>query len=447
MRFSLFSKSKKKIREEKDHREPIMVRIFREDSDHAATVTFTEDGDSSPDAEGADSIDESIYHRHLKFIPDQKYFNISVYAIVSVIILMLVAVLIFNFTSVKAGIKNFFKVMSPFLVGALVAFIVSPIVNWLDDGFFEKVCKIKKPKVRLILAIVITYAFLLGLLTLAFRVLVPEIINSLSELLARSMKLYSALSEFFSSLQDRFPMIDFNYISLQLSNLVPNLLTAASEWVRSSIPKVFTASYAIFKGVVNFLLMLCISVYMVCDRRRIARGATELVYAFVKPSKASSVVKTFRESEQIFFGFIIGKSIDSIIIGMLCFIILSIIHFPYAVLVSVIVGVTNMIPFFGPFIGAAPGILLYLCIEPIYAVVFALIIFGLQQFDGWFLGPMILGDSTGIRPLWVIVGITLGGAYFGVVGMFLGVPCTAVIVYLLDIALHKRLAKRKIEIS
>ena len=136
-----------------------------------------------------------------------------------------------------------------------------------------------------------------------------------------------------------------------------------------------------------------------------------------------------------------------VIIGILCFIGTTILQTPYAGLISLFVGVTNIIPYFGPFIGAIPGVLLYLCIEPVDALIFAAIILTVQQFDGWILGPMILGDSTGVRPIWVIFGITVGGAYFGFAGMFLGVPFTAVIVYLVNKAVEKKLSDKHIEVQ
>ena len=126
---------------------------------------------------------------------------------------------------------------------------------------------------------------------------------------------------------------------------------------------------------------------------------------------------------------------------------MKILKLPYEVLLSVIVGVTNMIPYFGPFIGAVPGVLLFLCINPIHAIVFAIMILALQQFDGWVLGPMILGESTGLTPLWVIFGITVGGAYGGVLGMFLGVPTVAVVAYLLNQLIEGELQKKQIKIE
>ena len=156
--------------------------------------------------------------------------------------------------------------------------------------------------------------------------------------------------------------------------------------------------------------------------------------------------KTIRECNHIFNGFLFGKMIDSLIIGILCFIIMNVLHLPYSLLMSLIVGITNMIPYFGPIIGAIPGVLMYLFIDPKLSLIFAIMILVLQQFDGLYLGPKILGDQTGIKPLWVIFGITVGGAYFGVIGMFLGVPTVAVITYLSNLFLNKKLKKKNISL-
>ena len=154
-----------------------------------------------------------------------------------------------------------------------------------------------------------------------------------------------------------------------------------------------------------------------------------------------------KDCSAIFSSYVVGKSVDSLIIGIICFVAMLALKLPYAVLMSVIVGVTNMIPYFGPFIGAVPGVLLYLCFDPVKALIFAIMILILQQFDGWILGPKILGDSTGLTPLWVIFGITVGGAYWGVIGMFLGVPIVAVIAYLFNLFITSRLKKKNLNIK
>ena len=153
------------------------------------------------------------------------------------------------------------------------------------------------------------------------------------------------------------------------------------------------------------------------------------------------------QCNHIFNGFLFGKVIDSLIIGLLCLIAMTILRLPFALLLSVIVCITNLIPYFGPIFGAIPGVLIYLFMDPKLSLVFAIMILILQQFDGLYLGPKILGDLTGIKPLWVIFGITVGGAYFGVIGMFLGVPTVAVFMYLVDLFMEKKLQKKKLQLS
>lgn len=154
------------------------------------------------------------------------------------------------------------------------------------------------------------------------------------------------------------------------------------------------------------------------------------------------IMEVLREAYKLFSSFIIGKALDSTIIGCLCFVLMSILQLPYAVLISVIVGITNMIPYFGPFIGAIPGALILLLISPVKSMIFVVLILVLQQFDGLILGPKILGDSTGLKPLWIIIAITIGGSIGGVLGMFLGVPVVAFLRYLANRILAHRLHRR-----
>ena len=193
------------------------------------------------------------------------------------------------------------------------------------------------------------------------------------------------------------------------------------------------------------VIAIIVSVYLVADSRPLKRNAKRLLYAIIPLKAAEELVIIVRESVRIFTNFVVGKAIDSLIIGILCSILMSMLQLPYVILLSVIVGVTNMIPYFGPFIGAIPGVVLYLLINPMQSLIFAIMIFLLQQFDGLVLGPKILGDSTGLKPVWIIIAITVGGAMQGVVGMFLGVPVLAVLSYLLERLVKLQLRHRGID--
>ena len=455
MSLNPFSKKKKKNTSvEKGHREPIIVKFFKEkDPERSLKVNIDETAEHTGSSASATSdaekehIEGESKGRHAKFIPNDKYFTITIYAFTAILALVLIALAIANITPVMEAIKRFVNVLQPFIIGGIIAFVLTPIVNFLDEALFEKCFKIKKPKLRWGLAVLLTYIVFLGLIVLALIKLIPEMGASIAELAKKTQTVYGSIMDNLNSLNSKFPDIDFSNIIDTAKENLPTILSNVGDLLKVSLPKIFSTSYSIVKVLINILLAVAVSIYMVCDKRRIATAATKLVYAILKPEKALKVIENAKESFQIFTGFIIGKSIDSLIIGILTFFILNIFQLKYSLLVAVIVGVTNMIPFFGPFIGAIPGVLLYLCIEPVDAVIFAGIILAVQQFDGWILGPMILGDSTGVRPIWVIFGITVGGAYFGFIGMFLGVPVTAVIVYLVNKVVDKKLGEKHIEVS
>lgn len=472
MRFNFFKKKRNK-KDVKGHRDPIIVRFYKA-SEEAATVSTSESTDeavsagtdvvegaavSSTSAENnayaapgnaaADGPVSSEAPRKRRFERNPKYFSISVYSLITILIALILALIIFNIASVLAIAGNLLSVLAPFIGAGLLAFIVSPLVNFFDERFLEKLLHIKKPGLRKAISVILVFFIVLGLLALAITILIPQVIGSLKELLGKlsGMNVESVTGTVKGWISGIAPSLDLSEFDSWASGMVTSLTEKLGTFLSDSIPSLLSASYSVIKGLINFLLAIAISIYMVCDKRRIARASTALTYSILPVKKASAFISTARECGQIFFGFIIGKTIDSLIIGILTFIVLTIGGFPYPVLMSVIVGVTNMIPFFGPFIGAIPGILLYLCLDPVYAFAFAIIILAIQQFDGWVLGPLILGDSTGVSPLWVIFGITVGGAYFSVVGMFLGVPVTAVVVYLARRIVAKRLAKKKVEVS
>ena len=468
MSLNPFSKKKKKKLniQEKGHREPIVVKFFKE-KDEGKMHVNVEDAEASDTAGQAEG--DGTKKKRARFVPNDKYFSITVYAIMALCVVVLFGVILSNITPVLEAIKRFISVLSPFIIGGIIAFVLTPIVNFLDASFFEKVLKIKKSKVRAGLSIAITYIVFIGLLVLVMMKLIPEVSDSVSQLIDKSKTFFVDTKQDSSdtdavvsssdkkdsddekhSIDDILTNIGENGVKGMVDEakrLLPSVLSTVSDKIPTVVTGTFNWIKSLITTIINILLGIAVSIYMVCDKRRIAGAATKMVYCIFKPKTAKRVINNSKESFQIFIGFIIGKSIDSLIIGILTFFMLKIFGLPYELLVAVIVGVTNMIPFFGPLIGAIPGVLLYLCIDPVYALIFVIMILAIQQFDGWILGPMILGDSTGVRPIWVIFGITVGGAYFGFIGMFLGVPVTAVIVYLVNKAVDKKLGEKHIEVS
>ena len=200
----------------------------------------------------------------------------------------------------------------------------------------------------------------------------------------------------------------------------------------------------IVNEVMNVLIGIIVSVYVLFSKEKFNAQAKKAVYALMTPPHANLTLHIVTKSNQIFGGFMIGKVIDSMIIGVLCYIGTAILKMPYALLVSVIVGVTNVIPFFGPYIGAIPCIILIGLADPLKGLYFAIFILLLQQLDGNVIGPKILGDSTGLSAFWVIFSILLGGGLFGFIGMVMGVPTFAVIYYIVEMLINYKLEKRNL---
>ena len=222
------------------------------------------------------------------------------------------------------------------------------------------------------------------------------------------------------------------------TKLLPGLQTAVTNFTGSLVTGVW--SIVIFAK--NFLIGIIVSVYLLAAKEKSTARCCKLLYGVLPEERAKFAMRGFRRMDHIFSGFVRGKLLDSLIIGILCFIGCSILNMPYTPLVSVVVGVTNVIPFFGPFLGAIPCALLILLVSPLKCLYFVIFIFLLQQLDGNVIGPKILGDSTGISSLWVIVAILIGGGFGGVLGMFLGVPIFACLQVLVRWLLNCRLEKK-----
>lgn len=375
------------------------------------------------------------------FEPNDNYFTISVYAIAVIAIGAVIIRAIFSFESLVGGIRSAFNVLMPFVIGALLAFILNPAVRKVMQ-FLEKVCHVRSLKLRKLLAIAITYIIFLGFITVTIFGIVPQVANSIIELINNIPASINYIYDLLDILKEHFPSLDIAGLEKATNDTIPTLLNTLKDFATNLIPAIYTISMYIVNWIVDIVIAIIVSVYMLSDKKQLRNSCKAMVYAFVPQKWVQILVEVLQECNNLFSSFVIGKAIDSLIIGILCFILMNIFRLPYAVLISVIVGITNMIPYFGPFIGAIPGILILLIVSPIKALVFLILILCLQQFDGLILGPKILGNSTGLRPLWIIIAITVGGTVGGVLGMFLGVPIVAFLRYLMNRLIQHRLRKK-----
>lgn len=390
-----------------------------------------------------------------RFIRNNRYFTICVYAFIMIIISGILLKMIIDFETTKAWFANIFTILGPFIFGALIAYILNPMagkvfvyIGKFGKKTWEKKTKFKLPHmVQTILSIIITYVIVISFIVITLRYVIPEITSNIIDFTNYIPQAYDKMLVFIDDLQTQFPDIDITSLTKPLTDALPGVVTALRDMATSVVPAIYSLSMSIASGIINVLITIIVSVYMLYDKNRLMKTSWRLIYAFLPKKYIPTCHEIFTECNRLFSSFVVGKFIDSVIIGILCFIVMAILRLDYIPLISIIVGVTNMIPYFGPFIGAIPGILILLFVSPVKALIFSIMILALQQFDGLILGPKILGDSTGMKPLWIIFAITIGGNIAGVVGMFLGVPVIAFISYLLDRYLAYRLAKKGISES
>lgn len=388
--------------------------------------------------------------RKNRFQPNSRYFTIVIYGLMFVLGTILLVRIVGSFNNTVKLLGQALQVIAPFLVGAFIAFILYPLVRFFYRNLFKNTLHMKSDKLSKWLSILVTYVIAIGVIAILMVFILPQLYTSITDIVDRLPVWYNNLTTMVDNFENRHAdlgFIDYNLINEHLTSLYPKIISYLTDTLANLLPYVVNTSMAIVKGVVNLIISIMVSVYMISDHKNIFYQFKKLLYA-VFPKQAADTARTIcRESTNIFLKFMYGKAIDSVIIGIICFICMNIFKFPYTVLISVIVGITNMIPYFGPYIGGVLGGIIIVIVNPVQVIFFAVMILVIQQFDGLFLGPKILGDSTGLKPLWVIFAIVVGGAMFGVLGMFLGVPTMAVICYILNIVVEHFLKKRNITVQ
>lgn len=384
-----------------------------------------------------------------RFFKDNKYAAIGVTAFSVIVAGALAIFVIFNFGLVLTGFKQLLHILTPIIDGIALAYILTPLLNFVEREWIgrlyvhsKKEMTHKRKKSKRNWSILVTYMIFIGLVYLFFRLIIPQLINSVKSIVYQFPRLINNLEKFVAELFADNPDIESSIndfitdYSIQLNNIVQTKLIPQAE----DLIKSFSVSVInVFKALFNLIIGVIISLYLMATKELLSGQAKKILYALYETKEANRIISGIRYTHTVFIGFLSGKLIDSVIIGVLCFIIISIVGVPYAVLVSVIVGVTNIIPFFGPYIGAIPSILLVLMINPIKALYLLIIILVLQQLDGNVIGPKILGDSTGLSSFWVIFSITVFGGMFGIAGMLLGVPTFAVIYALIKYKVNRKL--------
>ena len=366
----------------------------------------------------------------MKFEWNKRYFTIAVYAFLTVAAGILFFFLILHFGAVTGVLGKIVGILMPILYGFVIAYLLNPVLRTMEKRFLPFVlrARLSKTKVRRVLAVILTYLLALAFLSVFAWIVVPQVAASIAGI-GSNMKLYiQTVTNWFNELtsQQEHALLPPEANQRLLEGL-KNLINLLYDTLSNSLPHLINFTTRVTTGVINVFVGIIVSVYMLMKKETFFAQMKKFLFAFFPKQGVEKLIAITHQSHATFSGFITGKIIDSFIIGILCFIGLTILRIPNTMLISVIVGVTNVIPFFGPFIGAIPGALIVFLESPIQALWVIIFIIVLQQFDGNILGPKILGKSTGMSAFWVIVSILLFGGLFGVPGMFIGVPTFAVI--------------------
>lgn len=372
--------------------------------------------------------------------PDQETRkNIYTFTI-SGILIVLFYLVIAHLDTIGSALGTVGNVLMPFFIGILIAVILLPFRRYIERKWLKNVTRHKRG-----LATALTTVIMLAVLVLFFAIVIPQLVSSISTLAENFEGYITSLQNWLTGLDKVNPDLTSALAKAagSLSDKVISWLTGAS----GGLSKILEYSISVVRNIINFFIGIIIAVYLLAQEEKFKRQGKKFLYAVCREKTADWWVYLFRLTYHMIGKFISGKALDSLIVGIVCWLVTTLLGMPYAPLIGFIVGITNMIPVFGPFIGAVPCVLILLIIKPIMALEFIIFIIILQQIDGNILGPHILGGSMGLPTIWIMFAIIVGGSISGVLGMFLGVPIFAVIYTVCADVINKELKKKEIDVD
>ncbi len=366
----------------------------------------------------------------MKLYSNKKYNTIAMYVLLVVAISILLVICLFKFDGLLKILSFLVSAAMPMIVGFVLAYALNPLMLYIEKYLKKIFCK-KKNRAKLVrvISLVLTFVLFLSVVFGLIAVVAPEVVRSLANIIDSIPGALTRLQKWATNILEDYPKVldvvkrEINDISKYIDSFSDDI----QPLLMNILDGVWVGVTGAFSYIKNFFLGLIVAIYLLLSKEKMQAQLKKSLMAIMSRQKCEKLFRISNDSNKIFSGFITGKVIDSIIIGLLCFIGVTIMNMPYKVMISVVIGVTNVIPFFGPFIGAIPCAFLVMLSEPKKVILFVIFIFLLQQLDGNIIGPTILGDSTGLPAFWVLFSILLGGGLFGFIGMLLGVPTFAVI--------------------
>lgn len=379
---------------------------------------------------------------------NSKYLTISAYAAGTVVVSALIIMAVVKFDDVSQKLSGFTAVATPIIIGIFCAYLLNPLMMKIERGLFKKWSSSDNPKVKSrvrMLSLTITMVFVLAVLVFIIILVIPQLITNIVTVFSNMDTYIANVQQFLNKIaKDNPGLAEFLDNPLEdMSKFFNDLWTKYSGELLNFAGNIASGIWTVFDALKNIFFGLTLSVYLLAKKEMFVGQSKKMLFAFIKADKAQRFLAVCRKASEKFLGSIIGKIVESMVIAMLIFIGCVIMRMPYAPLMAVIMFIFQLIPVVGAIIGCIPCcLLLLLSGNPMLAVWFVVIAMAMQTVDGNFIGPLILGDSTGLPAVWILISILLGGGLFGIPGMLLGVPVFAVIYMLFKDFVEMRLKKR-----
>ena len=397
--------------------------------------------------------------RHFRWDKKYLYWGTTAFLVVAASILFYMAL---NFLpALRNAFRSLARILNPFIWGLVFTYLLTPLMRTLEKSCFgplgRKLHKANEERARRFgraLSVLVSIIVLLAVLAALVYMILPQLYSSIETIVTNSPAYLENLGVWVEQTLKDFPAVA-DFMEARLDELNTNLGSDLFGWIQTNVlpqlgsfvTNVTSGVYSVVRAVYNLVIGIIVSVYLLNGLEHYGAAFKRVLYSVFSIESAEKLLEGIRFTDRTFMGFINGKLLDSAIIGLICYIVCAILDMPYTLLVSVIIGITNIIPFFGPLIGAIPSAFIILMVDPLKCLIFIIFIILLQQVDGNFIGPRILGNSVGISGFWVMFAIILGAGLFSFWGMLLGVPVFVVIYTLINGAIERKLRRSDLPVE
>ncbi len=350
-----------------------------------------------------------------------------------------------NLSAIFTFLGNIIDLITPLLIGLGIAFILNIPMQALESGLLKKI----DAKPRRLASLILTILIMLTVILLVLLTVIPEIGKTLETLLAMLPGFIDSVTAWGKQLSAKFPNLGgwLSELDLDWDNIGKTVFTFLKNGVTSIMNSTVSIAKSVFSGILNFLLGLVFAVYILFQKENLARQVKKLLYAFLPKAKAAGFVNLWSLVNKTFANFITGQCAEAVILGLMFLMAMGLLRFPYAVVISILVTCTALVPIFGAFIACFIGAFLILVTSPLKAFWFIVLFLTLQQIEGNLIYPRVVGSSVGLPGLWVMLAVVIGGGLMGVTGMLVSVPLCSVLYVLLRESVSRRLAKKEIPVE